>query len=73
MRDLSKNAMEARTEQQTRQIANKIEGRKVKEPKLKRSNAEMAASSAVVSPFDALPDELVLKIIKMASWVEPGT
>ena len=32
----------------------------------------MASSSAVTSPFDALPDELVLKIIKMASWDEEG-
>ena len=38
--------------------------------KLKASDAEMASSSsaAVTSPFDALPDELVLKIIKMAAW-----
>ena len=38
--------------------------------KLKASNAEMASSSsaaAVTSPFDALPDELVLKIIQMAA------
>ena len=39
--------------------------------KLKASNAEMASSSsaaAVTSPFAALPDELVLKIIKIAAW-----
>ena len=33
--------------------------------------AKMACSSsaaAVTSPFDALPDELVLKIIQMAAW-----
>ena len=33
--------------------------------------AKMACSSsaaAVTSPFAALPDELVLKIIKMAAW-----
>ena len=45
-----------------------MEGRKVKEPKLKHSNAEMASSSAVTSPFDSLPDEIVLKIFKMAAW-----
>ena len=33
--------------------------------------AKMACSSsaAVTSPFDALPDELVLKIIQMATWI----
>ena len=46
-----------------------MEGKKVDEPKLKASNAEMASSSssAVTSPFDALPEEIVLKIIKMAA------
>ena len=42
---------------------NKMEGKKLKHP-----NAEMASSSsAVTSPFEALPDEIVLKIIKMAA------
>ena len=36
---------------------------------MKRSNAEMASSSAV-SPasFDSLPAEIALKILKMAAW-----
>ena len=44
-----------------------MSGRKVKEPKLKHSNAEMASSTAVTS-FDSLPDELALKIVTMAAW-----
>ena len=41
----------------------------VRGPKLKRSNVEMASSSSAVSPasFDFLPDELALKILKMAT------
>ena len=30
----------------------------------------MASSSAVTSPFDSLPDEVVLKIVKMATRIE---
>ena len=52
-------------------VCSQLKKRKV--PKLKHSNAEMASSStssaAVTSPFDALPDELVLKIIQMATWI----
>ena len=45
----------------------------VRGPKLKRSkcsNAEMASSSSAVSPasFGSLPDEIALKILKMAAW-----
>ena len=36
--------------------------------KLKRANAEMASSAT--TSFDSLPDELVLKIVKLAAWAE---
>ena len=69
MRDLGKNAAKRdKKNNKPFKNANKIEGRKVKEPKLKCSNAEMASSTAVTSPFDSLPDELALKIVTMAAW-----
>ena len=68
MTSLDRPRLKAARTTQTRQNVDKMEGSKVKKPKLKHSNAEMASSSAVTSPFDSLPDEIVLKIFKMAAW-----
>ena len=43
----------------------------LRKPIKMEGEAKMACSSsaAVTSPFNALPDELVLKIIQMAAWI----
>ena len=47
-------------------LQNKIRER---EPRLKRANAAMASSSAM-TPFNSLPDEVALKIVKLAATYE---
>ena len=42
-----------------------MEEGKAEDPKLEQSNAVMASSAT--SPFDLLPDEIVLKILNMTT------
>ena len=44
---------------------NEMEEGKAEDPKLEQSNAVMASSAT--SPFDLLPDEIVLKILNMTT------